>query len=142
MMAKNHRTIIRFATVFSLAALPGVSAPVRVELRYETRDPYAVAVIFNAGQSHQVRWEVARDLLADGLVADSGEGDMRIGPCPDKPELLLITLRSPSGQATFETPAEKLAQFLNDTYDIVEPGDEHRWMSVDEALNRLLPNDL
>ncbi|WP_408014317.1 SsgA family sporulation/cell division regulator [Saccharopolyspora elongata] len=113
-----------------------------MELSYESREPYAVNMSFHAGTSGQVDWVIDRDLLAAGLVVASGEGDVQIIPQLDKPELVVIALSSPSGQAAFEAPAAKLADFLDETYDVVAPGDEHKWMSVDEVLNRLLQTDL
>ncbi|MGW3473013.1 SsgA family sporulation/cell division regulator, partial [Saccharopolyspora sp. NPDC000995] len=83
-----------------------------------------------------------RDLLADGLVAEAGEGDVRIRPRLDSSGLVMIELSSPSGQATFEVDADQLVEFLNDTYDAVAPGDEHRWMNFDETLSRLLSHNL
>lgn len=140
-MVRNHRLIIRFATVFDLATPPVVSTPIQLELRYETRDPYAMEMIFNPGRTSQAHWMIARDLLSAGLVSRSGDGNVRISPRPDNPELVVIALTAPSGQGVFETRADVLARFLNDTYAIIASGDEHRWLSVDDALSRLLLND-
>ncbi|MGW5646263.1 SsgA family sporulation/cell division regulator [Saccharopolyspora sp. NPDC003752] len=141
MMSENHKTIYS-AAVFNLMAPADVRRPLEVELRYESRDPYAVNMSFRAGMSGEVDWVIDRDLLAAGLVVASGEGDVQIIPQLDKPELVVIALSSPSGQAAFEAPAAKLAEFLDETYAAVAPGDEHKWMSVDEVLNRLLQTDL
>ncbi len=54
----------------------------------------------------------------------------------------MIEMSSPSGQATFEVNADQLADFVNGTYYVVAPGDEHRWMNVDEALSQLLSHNL
>ncbi|PKW18128.1 SsgA family sporulation/cell division regulator [Saccharopolyspora spinosa] len=140
-MVRNHRLIIRFATVFDLATPPVVSPPIQLELRYETRDPYAVGMIFNPGRNSRAHCMIARDLLAAGLVSRSGEGNVRISPRPDNPELVVIALTAPSGQGVFETRTDVLARFLNDTYAIIASGDEHRWLSVDDALSRVLLND-
>ncbi|MBB5960455.1 hypothetical protein FHS29_007079 [Saccharothrix tamanrassetensis] len=84
----------------------------------------------------------ARDLLADGLIADAGDGDVRIRPAADDPEVVVIELSSPSGHAMFEASAQELADFLDRTYDVVVPGNEHLWVDVDEALTHLISNDL
>ncbi|MGW3469826.1 SsgA family sporulation/cell division regulator [Saccharopolyspora sp. NPDC000995] len=141
MVSQNHKTI-RSTAVFDLMAPAGVKAPVWVELRYESREPYAVNMSFHAGTSGQIDWVIARDLVADGLLVASGEGDMQITPHPDNHELVIIALSSPSGAAAFEAPADKLAEFLDETYDVVAPGDERQWMSIDEELSRLLQTDL
>ncbi len=141
MMANDHGTVLA-TMVFNLVASAGVIAPVGVELGYDSRNPYEICMKFNVGKAGQVDWVIARDLLADGLVAEAGEGDVRIGPRLDRPGLVVIALSSPSGQATFEVNADQLVEFLNGTYDVVAPGDEHRWMNVDEVLSRLLSYNL
>ncbi|WP_190812439.1 SsgA family sporulation/cell division regulator [Saccharopolyspora pogona] len=141
MVSQNHKTI-RSTAVFDLTAPAGVKTPVRVEMRYESSEPYAVNMSFHAGMSGQIDWVIARDLLADGLVVASGEGDVQIIPQLDNHEAVIIALSSPSGQAAFEAPAAKLADFLDETYDVVAPGDEGQWMSIDEELSRLLQTDL
>ncbi len=67
---------------------------------------------------------------------------MRIRPRLDSSGVVVIELSSPSGQASFEVDADQLVDFVNDTYDVVAPGDEHRWMNVDEVLSRLLSHNL
>ncbi|CAM04722.1 sporulation and cell division protein SsgA [Saccharopolyspora erythraea NRRL 2338] len=138
---KNHRTVLT-SMVFKLLAPAGATAPVGVELRFESRNPYEVSLAFSAGSGGHVEWVLARDLLADGLMIDSGEGDVRVGPDASDPAVIVVSLSSPSGQATFEADAEQLVDFLNRTYDVVPPGKEHQWMSIDEALARMLPHDL
>ncbi|WP_101376628.1 SsgA family sporulation/cell division regulator [Saccharopolyspora spinosa] len=141
MMANDHGTVLATMT-FNLVAPAGVIAPVGVELRYDSRNPYEIAMKLNVGTDGQVDWVIARDLLADGLIAEAGEGDVRIRPRLDSSGVVVIELSSPSGQASFEVDADQLVDFVNDTYDVVAPGDEHRWMNVDEVLSRLLSHNL
>ncbi|MBB5160016.1 SsgA family sporulation/cell division regulator [Saccharopolyspora phatthalungensis] len=141
MMASDHKTI-QTATFFHLVAPASVNAPVGVELRYDSRNPYEVSMSFNTGKPNTVDWVFGRDLLADGLLIDSGEGDVRISPQAGETALVLITLTSPAGQATFEADADLLSEFLNDSYEVVAPGDEHLFMDVDEALSRLMQHEL
>ncbi|MGI8308962.1 SsgA family sporulation/cell division regulator [Saccharopolyspora hattusasensis] len=141
MMANDHGTVLA-TMVFNLVAPTGVIAPVGVQLRYDSRNPYEISMKLNVGTDGQVDWVIARDLLADGLIAEAGEGDVRIRSRLDEPTLVMIALSSPSGQATFEVNADQLADFLNDTYDAVAPGDEHRWMNLDETLSQLLSHNL
>src|SRR5688500_5703820 len=68
-------------------------APVAAELHYEPEDPYAVAVLFHTGQG-KVEWIFARDLLADGLLTSSGEGDILVRPAADDPERVLLELNA------------------------------------------------
>ncbi|WP_010315108.1 SsgA family sporulation/cell division regulator [Saccharopolyspora spinosa] len=141
MMANDHGTVLA-TMIFNLVAPAGVIAPVGVELRYDSRNPYEISMKLNVGTDGQVDWVIARDLLADGLIAEAGEGDVRIRPRLDASGVVVIELSSPSGQASFEVDADQLVDFVNDTYDVVAPGDEHRWMNVDEVLSRLLSHNL
>lgn len=139
---RNDHVTLRSTAVFDLLAPQTPAVPVKVELRYDTHDPYAVIAAFRTGRTGWVEWVFARDLLADGLLAEAGDGDVRIRPSADDPESVVVELTSPSGHAMFETSAQELADFLDRTYDAVLPGNEHLWVDVDDALTRLIPHDL
>jgi hypothetical protein len=138
----NDHVRLRSTAVFDLLAPRTPAVPVQVELRYDTRDPYAVVAAFRTGRAGWVEWVFSRDLLADGLLADAGEGDVRIRPATDDPEIVIFELNSPSGHALFETSAHRLAEFLDSTYDIVVPGGECLWLDFDDAVEQLLSNDM
>jgi hypothetical protein len=140
-MRNDHVTLTSTA-VFELLAPRTPAVPVQVEVRYDTRDPYAIIAAFRTGKTGWVEWVFSRDLLADGLIAAAGEGDVRIRPATDNPEVVVVELSSPSGHAMFEASAEELADFLDRTYDVVLPGSEHLWVNVDDALATLIPHDL
>jgi hypothetical protein len=139
---RNDHVTLRSTAVFELLAPRTPAVPVQVELRYDTNDPYAVVAAFRTGRAGWVEWVFARDLLADGLIAEAGDGDVRIHPNSEDPEVVVVELSSPSGHATFEASAQELADFLDSTYDVVLPGDEPLWVNVDDALNQLISNDL
>lgn len=139
---RNDHATLRSTSVFELLAPRTPAVPVQVELRYDTRDPYAVIAAFRTGRSGWVEWVFARDLLADGLITQTGEGDVRMRPASDNPGVIVLELSSPSGHAMFEASAEELADFLDKTYDAVLPGNEHLWVDVDDAIAGLIPNDL
>ncbi len=139
---RNDHVTLRSTAVFDLLAPQAPAVPVQVELRYDTRDPYAVVAAFRTGRAGWVEWVFARDLLADGLIANAGEGDVMIRPAADDPEVVVVELSSPSGHAMFEASAQELADFLDRTYDVVVPSNENQWVDVDEALTRMLPHDL
>jgi hypothetical protein len=134
-MAEN--TIITAATTFQLL-VPGIApAPVEAELQYNPEDPYAVAVLFHTGQG-KVEWMFARDLLADGLLTPSGEGDIMVRPASDDPERVLLELNAPTGFAILSADAEHIAEFLDLTYDVVQPGEEDLWIDFDRELAKLV----
>jgi hypothetical protein len=136
----GHRTL-RSTVMLDLLVPQAPPVRVEVELRYDTRDPYAVTAAFRAGPSGSVEWCFARDLLADGLIEESGVGDVRIGPAADAIELVVLIVSSPAGLAVFEGNAEELAEFLDRTYDLVLPGTESCWVSVDDAIATLASRD-
>jgi len=133
----TDHVILRSAAVFDLLAPRTPAVPVQVELRYDTRDPFAVVAAFRTGSVRWVEWTFSRDLLADGLLTETGEGDVRIRPATGNPEVVVVELSSPSGHALFEAGAQRLADFLDTTYDIVLPGHETVWIDLGEALNPL-----
>ena len=67
---RNDHVTLRSTAVFDLLAPRTPAVPVQVELRYDTRDPYAVVAAFRTGRAGWVEWVYARDLLADGLDSD------------------------------------------------------------------------
>lgn len=140
-MRDDHVTL-RSSAVFDLLAPRTPAVPVQVELRYDTRDPFAVVAAFRTGRAGWVEWVFSRDLLGDGLLAETGEGDVRISPADDNPEIVVMELNSPSGHALFEASAQRLAEFLDSTYDVVMPGHETVWADVDDALGQMIANNL
>lgn len=139
---RNDHVTLRSSAVFDLLAPRTPAVPVQVALRYDTRDPYAIVAAFRTGRAGWVEWVFSRDLLADGLIADAGDGDVRIRPGAGDPEIVVVELNSPSGHAVFEASAQRLAEFLDASYDIILPGNETLWMNVDDALDQMITNDM
>jgi hypothetical protein len=115
--------------------------PVKVDLSYHSRDPFAVHASFRTGHDQAVDWVFARDLLHDGLIAPSGTGDVRVQPLELDADRVQLTLSSPSGHAVFTTCAQTLGEFLHRTFDAVPPGREYSWLDFDLALSELLHDD-
>lgn len=132
----NNESLIA-TTTFQLLS-PGMApAPVEAELMYASQDPYAVEVVFHTGGG-QVKWMFARDLLMEGLLRPSGEGDVLVRPAGDDPRLIIIVLNTPTGTALLSIVAKELAEFLDQTYDVVPPGQEDLWIDVDRELQKLV----
>jgi hypothetical protein len=140
---RNEHVTIRSLAVFDLLAQQADAMPVRVELRYDSRDPYAVHAVFQTGRTDaaDVEWVFARDLFADGLRTDAGTGDVRVRPAAGDAETVEIELSSPSGHALFSTSAPDLADFLDRTFEAVPPGTEYAWLDLDLALEDLLSSE-
>ena len=107
-------------------------------LRYEVSDPYAVKATFRAGDE-AISWVLGRDLLSDGLMAECGDGDVRVWPTTDgDAEVVMLQLSSPDGCALLAADAHGLEAFLARTYDAVPLGYEGDHLDVDGALAALL----
>jgi hypothetical protein len=135
---RDESTTIRATAMFELIAPDAPVVPVKVELSYTSRDPYAVQASFRTGHDTTVDWVFARDLLADGLVDSAGTGDVRVQPMSDDPTRIELELTSPSGHALFTTSAQTLSDFLQATYDAVPAASEYSWLDFDAALADLL----
>src|SRR5215213_6281529 len=102
---RDEHMVICSPAVFELISPDSAPVPVKVELTYDSRDPYAVQASFRTGHGTAVDWVFARDLLADGLMASSGTGDVRVQPMPTDSGRIELELNSPSGHALFTTCA-------------------------------------
>jgi hypothetical protein len=132
----NKKIVITVATTFELLTPGAESSPIAAELRYDPDDPYAVAISFHTGQG-EVDWMFGRDLLADGLIARTGEGDIAVRPAAEDPERVLVELDAPTGFAVLSGPSEDIAEFLDLSYDVVSPGEEELWIDFDRELAKL-----
>jgi hypothetical protein len=130
---RDEHTVICSPAVFELIAPDAPVVPVKVDLTYSSRDPYAVQASFRTGNGTAVDWVFARDLLADGLISSAGTGDVRVQPMPSDPSRIELELTSPSGHALFTTCAQTLGDFLNRTYDAVPPTTEYSLLDNDRA---------
>lgn len=139
-MRDGHNEISSPA-VFELTAADGPAVPVKVDLGYDSRDPFAVQASFRTGHGTAVDWVFARDLLQEGLLDRSGTGDVVVQPVDGNPNRVQLELSSPSGHAVFTTCAQTLGDFLERTYELVPPGREYSWLDFDLALSELLHND-
>jgi hypothetical protein len=115
-------------------------APVEVRLSWRPDDPYAVEAVFLTG-CEGVRWVLSRDLLAGGLHAEVGIGDVRVRPDDRDWDRTLVLLDSPSGHACFEFATDDLSEFLEDTYDEVPLGAESLFLELDEEIALLLEGE-
>ncbi len=120
---------------FGLRTFGADPSPIATDLEYGSVDPYAVTAVLHAGTG-PVRWTFGRDLLADGLIATAGEGDVAISPAAD-PSLVVIVLNAPDGAAVLEAPAQELSAFLDRTYQAVPAGQESAWFDFDHELAKL-----
>jgi hypothetical protein len=102
------------------------AVPVAVDtvILYDSVDPYAVTLSFEVGLPEKVEWIFARNLLADGLISRSGEGDVVIYPQELAPANTILEVTSPFGQATFIVESRVFFEFLDTSYKIVPMSQE------------------
>ena len=153
-MNRSSSTTISAELGLRLVVPQQTIVPLVASLYYCGSDPYAVRMAFHVGTDEPVEWIFARDLLASGIDARHGEGDVKVWPsaqsCAESdglevigdasPEgtVLNIELSSPFGQAHCEAPAQAMAAFLQRTYQIVPAGQESGYIDIEAELNDLL----
>lgn len=100
-----------------------VLRPVRVFLRYDITDPYAVLLDIST-TAGLVTWHLSRDLLTEGLDYGVGDGDVYVAPDAELAERVWVVLTSPTGIAHLAFDRHQLAAVLGETYRLVAPGTE------------------
>ncbi len=106
-------------------------------LRYCVAEPFAVTLVFDNHGADRIEWVFGRDLLAAGLTAASGDGDVRVWPAEGS-DPIFFELRSPSGRAVFAAGKIPLQRFLAHTEKLVPRGGERAVMAMDYHLATLL----
>jgi hypothetical protein len=117
-------------------------ADLDAELRYDPADPFAVSLAIGVDCGEPVVWTFARDLLAAGVNAACGEGDITIEP--DLSEgfggdvrRLRITLATDC-MATMLASTDRVVEFLVETYSVVATGAELDRVDFDAEIAALL----
>ena len=117
------------------------TVPLDVTLSYDPTDPFAVTVVLHA-EDGAVRWIFARDLLVDGMFAPAGDedGDVYVWPCLDNAgvSVVIVELRSPSGELMGQVPTRDLGRFVRDMLGAVPLGSEADHVDLDAVVERLL----
>ncbi|MFG1667767.1 SsgA family sporulation/cell division regulator [Streptomyces sp. Y7] len=112
---------------------------VRTRLVYDTRNPFAVSLVFHADTDSPTLWVMARDLLAQGLRRPNGQGDVRVWPTGSGLDAELnLVLASPHGTARLTAPHQAVARWLEHTYRLVPAGRESGHFDLENELRRLL----
>ncbi|MFD2691914.1 SsgA family sporulation/cell division regulator [Streptomyces phyllanthi] len=116
---------------------------VLAHMSYSAEDPLAVTATFTHEGRLLAQWRLDRRMLAEGVQRPVGEGDVRLRPQRAgtrnelRIELSSGNAREGAGRqrAVVLAPAPAVVSFLEDTYDVVEPG--HEKVCVDEFLDEL-----
>ncbi len=153
-MNRSSSTTISAELGLRLVVPQQTIVPLVASLYYSGRDPYAVRMAFHVGTDEPVEWIFARELLAAGIEARHGEGDVHVWPsaqsCAETDGLdvigaadtegavLNIELSSPSARRTSRQPAGAMSAFPHRTYQIAPPGRESDYIDIEAELNDLL----
>jgi hypothetical protein len=130
-------------TPLSLTVTTGTGeADLDAELRYDPSDPFAVSLAIGVDCGEPVVWTFARDLLAGGVNAASGEGDITIEPDTtdgmlSEERVLRITLATDC-LATMLASTDRVVEFLVETYAAVPTGAELDRVDLDAEIAALL----
>lgn len=112
--------------------------PVPASFHYSAHEPLSVVADFSNGDV-AVQWVFARDLLHGGLDRPIGQGDVTCWPGVSSDEAVVcIALRSPSGEALLEAPADAIATFLARSFEVVPQGTEMDHLDIDALIEDLL----
>ncbi len=106
----------------------------RVDLVYCKSDPWAVWFLLGNDYDDRPAWAVARDVVAAGCAAPSGEGDVHIRP--DGRDVV-VKFETPGGRFVFVLSRNLVQSFLKATFRVVRQGREQ--VDVDGAIARILP---
>lgn len=118
--------------------LHGQPAPVVTRWSYSAAEPFAVTLAVRTRSDRWVEWLVARDLVAEGLEADAGEGDIRFSPqVVQGYDIVEIEITSTDGRAVLEVDRDLLRHFVDTTLQLVALGDESALMDLDGELARI-----
>lgn len=107
-------------------------------LTYSTKDPLAVTLTFPPPEAEQAptAWVFSRDLLAAGLQARAGEGDVVIRPTGR--DRLLMSLTSPGGRVRAELERATVEAFIRESYALLPVPDESAALDLDDLVTALL----
>src|SRR3954447_14879232 len=129
-------------TPLSLTVSTGTGeAELDAELRYDPADPFAVSLAIGVDCGEPVIWTFARELLAAGVNAAAGEGDITIEPEVNESfhveRRLRITLATDC-MATMLASTDRIVEFLVETYAVVPTGAELDRVDLDAEIAALL----
>ncbi|MFE7130579.1 SsgA family sporulation/cell division regulator [Streptomyces sp. NPDC057638] len=137
------RESVQAEVLMSFLVSEELSFRIPVELRYETEDPYAVRMTFHLPGDAPVTWAFGRDLLMDGILGPSGDGDVRVAPTgPEELADIAIRLQVGADRALFQVSAAPVVAFLDRTDKLVPLGQERAHGDFEGCLDKALRNIL
>jgi hypothetical protein len=114
-------TVLTERLTVKVLDIHGRRSTIRVDLSWSAVAHPEVLLSLHAGRDRTIDWVMARELLAAGLVAPAGEGDVRVSPDPAG-GYVQIVLRSRSesdAAAVLTVDLCDVAAFLDRTVAVV-----------------------
>ena len=113
----------------------GTACPLLSELRYDSRDPYAVTLVVS-NRECRASWTFARELLLQGICEPAGDGDVHVWPgLTDEGEVvLLIEMDASDGEIVLAADQSDVEAFVMATSELVQPGCESEHLDVDALI--------
>ncbi|RZQ60852.1 SsgA family sporulation/cell division regulator [Amycolatopsis suaedae] len=115
------------------ATAPATGREFPVNIRYVTTHPFEVRFEF-ANPTGWVSWTVDRALVLDGLIADTGEGDVRFAPAGDE---VMVSLTNGREHIVLALPRAELDRAADEMLQLVPEGRESDAVDWDAALASL-----
>lgn len=117
----------------------GRSHAIDTVLGYRRNDPFAVTMTFLTGDG-DLTWTFGRELLARGVSAPTGDGDVRIAPsvASDGRATVTIELTSPDGHLALTARTGDVQDFLVRSHAVVPAGEESNHLDVDRLIAQVL----
>ncbi|WP_052685218.1 SsgA family sporulation/cell division regulator [Lentzea aerocolonigenes] len=119
----------------------GDGLPVReidTQLRYDSRDPLVISFVFLLHEQN-VLWALGRDLVAAGLIAPAGYGDVVLRPDDQDPGRVEFWFTDGGEGSKLSAPLSEIAAFVDRTHELVPMGEEWLWLDLDAELAKVLP---
>ncbi|MFE9423160.1 SsgA family sporulation/cell division regulator [Kitasatospora sp. NPDC006697] len=115
--------------------------PLRSTWAYDSYDPLAVRVDFLLPLGAPERWTFARELLAKGLEAPAGTGDVILEPEADLDHVLMLLRGADGAAAVLRAEEQGLRDFLDRSYARVPSGGEQCSDALECWLGAVLENE-
>ncbi|MBT2364485.1 SsgA family sporulation/cell division regulator [Streptomyces sp. ISL-10] len=132
-------TVIEQAVHARLVSSAPRTKSVPATLHYDRRDPFAVRIGFPAPATLEgidTSWAFSRELLAEGVHAAAGVGDVRVRPYGY--DRTVLEFHAPEGIAVVHLRTGELRRFLARAQSLVPAGSEHLHLDLDHELAELL----
>ncbi|MGW6707116.1 SsgA family sporulation/cell division regulator [Streptomyces sp. NPDC054956] len=114
--------------------------PMRGVFVYRADRPYEVSVDFEGAGLHLARWVFSRELLLDGHVCATGEGDIQVWPRWKGTEpRVFLAFSNGERSCVVSARAKDVRELCRRMTDMVPRGQEQRHYDLDAELSALLP---